>query len=325
MPHPMTVLMPTRLSPFLIDTLDKATTLVRLWEAPDQAALLDEVGSTIRGIACGAHAVVDAALMARLPALEIVANFGVGYDAVDTRYAAGHGIMVTHTPDVLNEEVADTTLALILNTVRQFPAAERHVRSGAWVGGAFPLSDSLRGRTVGILGLGRIGKAIATRCEAFGLAVAYHGRNAQPAVPYLFHPTLLGLAAASDILVVIAPGGAATRNLVDAAVLKALGPEGYLINVARGTVVDEAALIDALHNNTIAGAGLDVFADEPRVPEALIGMDHVVLLPHVGSASRHTRQAMDQLVADNLTSWAAGAGPLTPVPETPWPRDRSGA
>lgn len=319
---PTTVLMPVAMPAMIADSLAKTMTVVRLWDAPDKPACLAAAAGAVRAIA--SHGVVDAGLMAALPKLEIVASFGVGYDGVDTAYAAAHGITVTNTPDVLNEEVADTTLALILGAVRQLPAAERYLRAGRWSAGPFPLSASLRGRTVGILGLGRIGKAVARRCEAFGLAVAYHGRQAQDGVSYLYYPTLLGLAEACDILVVIAPGGEATRNLVDAAVLKALGPDGYLVNIARGSVVDEAALIDALTTGTIAGAGLDVFADEPRVPQGLIDLDQVMLLPHVGSASRHTRQAMGQLVVDNLLAWDAGRAPLTPVPETPW-RARSTA
>lgn len=313
---PTTVLLPVAMPAMIADGLAETMSVVRLWEAPDKPACLAAAAGAVQAIA--SHGVIDADLMAALPGLAIVANFGVGYDGVDTAYAAAHGIVVTNTPDVLNEEVADTTLALMLNAVRQLPAAERFLRAGRWTGRPFPLTASLRGRTVGILGLGRIGKAVARRCEAFGLAVAYHGRRAQEGVSYLYFPTLLGLAAACDILVVIAPGGEETRHLVDATVLKALGPDGYLINVARGSVVDEAALIEALQAGTIAGAGLDVFADEPQVPQALIDLAHVVLLPHVGSASHHTRQAMGQLVIDNLRAWDAGQPPLTPVPETPW-------
>lgn len=313
---PTTVLMTVPLPAIVADGLSETMTVIRLWEAPDKSACIAAAAGAVRAIA--SHGLVDAALMAALPGLEIVSSFGVGYDKVDTAYAAAHGVVVTNTPDVLNEEVADTTLALILSAVRQLPAAERFVRAGRWAAETFPLTASLRGRTVGILGLGRIGKAVARRCEAFGLAVAYHGRRPQEGVPYLYCPTLLGLAAACDILVVIAPGGEETRHLVDAAVLQALGPDGYLVNIARGSVVDETALIAALQAGTIAGAGLDVFADEPRVPQALIDLDHVVLLPHVGSASEHTRSAMGQLVVDNLRAWDAGKAPLTPVPETPW-------
>ncbi len=314
----MPVLMPRPMLPSVTEALEGRVDLVKLWEAPDPERAMAEAAPGIRGVAVS-HGAVDETFMSRLPALEIVASFGVGYDHVDAAWAGRHGIVVTHTPDVLNEEVADTALALMLNAVRQLPAAERHLRAGRWEGGAFPLSRSLRGRTVGIFGLGRIGKAIARRCEAFGLAVVYHGRSPQPGVPYLYYPTLAGMAAACDVLVAIAPGGEATRHAVDAAVLDALGPEGIFVNVARGSVVDEDALIEALRSGKIAGAGLDVFRDEPRVPQALLDMEHVVLLPHVGSASHHTRRAMGQLVVDNLLSWAAGEGPLTPVPETPWP------
>jgi lactate dehydrogenase-like 2-hydroxyacid dehydrogenase len=275
------------------------------------------IGPGVRGVAASGGT-VDAALMDRLPDLEIVANYGVGYDNIDAAEAGRRGVVVTNTPDVLNEEVADTAMGLLLCAVRRFPQADAFVRAGKWLQGPFPLSATLRGRRMGILGLGRIGKAIAKRAEAFGIAVAYHGRSRQPDVPYPYHPTLVGMAEEVDILMVITPGGAETRHLVNADVLRALGPEGVLINVARGSVVDERALIEALRSRTILTAGLDVFEDEPRVPPELIAMDHVVLLPHLGSASVHTRDAMGQLVVDNLVSWFSGKGPLTPVKETPW-------
>jgi lactate dehydrogenase-like 2-hydroxyacid dehydrogenase len=306
------------MSSYGIDRIEAKLPLVKLWEAADPAAKIAEVAPTIRALASVGGGAVDGAVMSRFPNLELVAHFGVGYDAVDATWAAQHGIIVTNTPNVLNEEVADTTLALMLNTVRELPAAERYLRAGKWLEKPFRLTASLRGRTVGILGLGRIGKAIAKRCEAFGLAVAYTGRSPQPGVPYLYYPTLVGLADACDLLVVIAPGGEATRNIVNADVLQALGPDGILINVARGSLVDEPALIEALRQGTILGAGLDVFPDEPRVSPALLELDRVVLLPHVGSASQHTRNAMEQLLVDNLLSWDDGNGPLTPVPETPW-------
>jgi lactate dehydrogenase-like 2-hydroxyacid dehydrogenase len=258
--------------------------------------------------------------MSRLPALEIVSSFGVGYDNVDAGAAAERGIVVTNTPDVLNDEVADLTLGLLIATIRQIPQAERYLRAGGWLEKPYPLTATLRGRKVGIVGLGRIGKAIARRVEGFGVEVHYHGRSRQPDVVYPYHPSVGALAEACDVLIVITPGGAETRHLIDAAVLRALGPAGILINVARGSVVDEEALIEALRSGTILAAGLDVYADEPRVPQALIDMEHVVLLPHVASASVHTRNAMGQLVVDNLTAWFAGRGPLTPVAETPWPR-----
>jgi lactate dehydrogenase-like 2-hydroxyacid dehydrogenase len=208
-------------------------------------------------------------------------------------------------------------MGLLLATLRQIPQADRYLRAGHWPTRPYPLTPTLRGRTIGILGLGRIGRAIATRLEGFGVALAYHGRRRQPEVSYTYHATLLGMARAVDVLLVVAPGGPETDGLVDAAVLAALGPEGILINVARGSVVDEAALIAALRDGTILGAGLDVFAREPHVPADLVALDHVVLLPHVGSGSVHTREAMGRLVVDNLLHWFDGRGPLTPVPETP--------
>ncbi|MCU0885351.1 MAG: 2-hydroxyacid dehydrogenase [Beijerinckiaceae bacterium] len=277
--------------------------------------------SGVRGIAmAGSKARLDAGLMARLPALEIIANFGVGYDSIDADAAASRGIIVTNTPDVLTEEVADLTLGLLLGTIRQLPQADRYLRAGQWLHKPFPFTTSLRTRSIGIVGLGRIGKAVARRLEPFGVPIAYHGRSRQPDVPYRHYPSLLAMAADVDTLVSVAPGGEATRHLINAEVLKALGPDGILVNVGRGSVVDEAALIAALRDKVILSAGLDVFEDEPRVPAELIGMDHVVLLPHVGSASHHTREGMGQLQIDNLTSWFSGKGPLTPVAETPWPR-----
>ncbi|WP_247886938.1 2-hydroxyacid dehydrogenase [Azospirillum sp. SYSU D00513] len=290
----------------------------KLWEASDREALLREVGPRVRGIAAGGKVEIDAAFMDTFPALEVVANFGVGYDRVDVAAAAARGVVVTNTPDVLTDEVADLTLGLLLATVRRLPQADRFLREGRWLKGAFPLSASLRGRRVGILGLGRIGKAIAKRCAAFELEVVYHGRSRQEGVPYGYYPSLVEMARAVEVLIVIAPGGAGTDGLVGAEVLDALGPNGILINVARGTVVDERALIAALTEGRILAAGLDVFEKEPQVPSELIALDNVVLLPHVGSASLHTRQAMGQLLLDNLEAWFAGRGPLTPVPETPW-------
>lgn len=313
------VLMTGPMQPIVAETLEAACTLHRLWEAPDRDAFLREIGPRIRGIATSTgHGATDTTLFEHLPKLEILASFGVGYDNVNVAEAARRGIVVTNTPDVLNDEVADLALALLLATVRKLPQSDRYVRQGSWLKGPYPLTATLRGRTVGIVGLGRIGRAIAQRIEAFGLKVMYHGRSKQADVAYPYFPTVAGLAEAVDVLIVIIPGGAATKHLIDAEVLKALGPDGILINVARGSVVDERALIEALRSGTILTAGLDVFEDEPRVPQDLIDMDHIVLLPHVGSATVHTRAAMGKLVADNLVSWFAGKGPLTPVPETPW-------
>ncbi|WP_044559323.1 2-hydroxyacid dehydrogenase [Azospirillum sp. B4] len=311
------LLMPVPMMPFVMDQLDQAFRVHKPWLAPDRDALLRQVAPDVRAIAAGGGAVLTADLMGRLPRLECVSSFGVGYDSIDATWAGAHGIVVTNTPDVLTEEVADTALALTLMTVRRLPQAERYLRAGSWLDKSFPLTPTLRGRTAGILGLGRIGKAIAHRLAACGLPVHYHGRHRQDDVDLPYHATPVDLAAAVDVLVVVTPGGAGTRHLVDAGVLAALGPDGILINIARGSVVDETALVAALRDGTILGAGLDVFADEPRVPQALLDLDNAVLLPHVGSATTHTRRAMGQLVVDNLLAWAEGRPVLTPVAETP--------
>ena len=319
----LTVLSPYPLPQGVIDKLETHVDLVRLWEARDRDAAMAECAERVGAIAVAGHDVPTGPdLMGRFPHLKLVANFGVGYDHIDAAWAGRHGIVVTNTPGVLDDEVADTALGLTLMAVRQFPAAERHLRAGHWIRDKFPLSASLRGRTMGILGFGRIGKAIAKRAEAFGLTIVYHNRRPLPDEPYLYYPTATALAEASDILMVVTPGGAGTRHLVGREMLRALGPQGVLVNVARGSVVDEAALIEALRNREILSAGLDVFADEPHVPQALVDMEHVVLLPHVGSASQPTRDAMWQVMVDNIVSWGAGQGPLTPVAETPWPSRR---
>jgi len=295
--------------------------LHRLWTAPDREAFLTQVGPRVRAIAsAGGHAAVDANLMSRLPKLEIVSSFGVGYDHVDAKWAGQHGITVTNTPDVLTEEVADTAIGLLLCTAREFPQAERYLRAGKWREKDYRLSPAtLRNRTVGIIGLGRIGKAIARRLDAMLVPVVYHGRTRQPDVSYRYYDNLVAMARDADVLLAVAPGGPGTRNIINAAVLDALGPDGIVINMARGSLVDEPAMIKALQEKKIFSAGLDVYAHEPKVPAELIAMDNVVLFPHLGSASLHTRQAMDQLVVDNLVAWAGGNPPLTPVPETPWP------
>lgn len=306
--------------PLIMEGLDKAFTLHVLPPAPERDAFLAEMGPRIRGIATGGHAKVDGPFLQKLPNVEIVANFGVGYDTVDAAWAGQHGIVVTNTPDVLTDEVADTALGLLLMTMRELSAAERWLRAGNWTAkGPYPLThNTLRGRTVGILALGRIGKAIARRLEAFGCPIAYHGRSQQKDVPYRYYASLVEMARDVDVLLSVAPGGSETFHVVNAEVLKALGPQGVLINVGRGSVVDEAALIEALKSRTIFSAGLDVFEHEPKVPAELMAMENIVLLPHVGSASHHTRRLMGQLVVDNIGSWFAGKGPLTPVAETPW-------
>lgn len=273
-------------------------------------------GADVRGLAiCFGHRRIDAAFVAPFPQLELVSSYGVGYDHIDAAALAARGIVVTHTPDVLTDEVADLCLGLLIATVRQIPQVDRYVRAGQWLERPYPLTATLRGRKVGILGLGRIGKAIAKRVEACGLEVEYHGRKPQSDVPYRYHPTLVGMARSCNVLIVAASGGAETKHLVNREVLEALGPEGIVVNIGRGSVIDERALIAALRDKKILSAGLDVFEDEPRVPAELLAMDHVVLLPHVGSASVHTRNAMGQLVVDNLVSWFGGQGAITPVPE----------
>ncbi len=262
---------------------------------------------------------IDEALLSRLPNLRIISSFGVGYDHIDALAAARRGIVVTHTPDVLTEEVADTAIGLLLCTVRELPQAERYVRAGKWLAGNYPLSRAtLRDRTIGLVGMGRIGMAIARRLEAFGVPVVYHTRRARPELSYRHYPNLIDMARDVDTLIVIVPGGTATKNMIDANVLEALGPDGIVINVARGSVIDEPALIAALRERKIMAAGLDVFVNEPQVPEQLLTMENVVLFPHLGSASVFTREKMDQLLVDNILAWANNRPPLTPVPETAW-------
>ncbi|WP_439572409.1 2-hydroxyacid dehydrogenase [Phreatobacter sp.] len=301
------------------EQLAQRFTVHKLWEAEDRDGFIDAVAPKITAVASGSHVICGPALMSRLPNAKIISSFGVGYDHIDAAWAGQNGIVVTNTPDVLNEEVADTALGLLLCTVREFPQTDRYLRAGKWLEKPYPLSGTLRDRKVGILGLGRIGKAIAKRLEAFGVPVVYHGRSEQTDVAYRYYPTLVGMARDVNVLLIVAPGGASTHHIVNREVLEALGPDGILINVGRGSVVDEKALVEALETKTIRSAGLDVFEDEPRVPAELIAMDHVVLFPHVGSASVHTRNAMAQLVIDNLITFADGKGPLTPVVETPWP------
>ncbi|MBU6456792.1 MAG: 2-hydroxyacid dehydrogenase [Bradyrhizobium sp.] len=285
----------------------------------DLERLSPAVAAKIRGAAVTFNSVRgDGATLAQFPKLEIVSSFGVGYDHIDAAYARDHDIMVTNTPDVLTEEVADVALGLLIATLREFVKADRYLRSGLWTTQNFPLSvGSLRDRKVGMVGMGRIGQAVGRRLEASRVPVVYHSRKPVAGTSYQHYPDLIEMAKAVDTLVVMVPGGASTAKMINADVMKALGPRGVIINLARGTVVDEQALIAALKSGTILAAGLDVFEKEPNVPDELKAMHNVVLLPHIGSASVVTRNAMDQLVVDNLKAWFAGKPPLTPVAETP--------
>lgn len=300
----------------VITELEGTFRLHKLWQAADPEVLLARVASTVRGLVADGGPVGDN-LLSQLPRLEIVASYGVGYDGIDAVAAGRRGIVVTNTPGVLDDEVADMCIGLLLATIRELPQADRYVRSGKWPSGDYHLTSTLRGRTVGIFGLGRIGKAVARRLEAFGVTVCYSGRTAQRDVHYEYVPGIVQLACKSDTLICAVPGGNETRHAVNAEVLSALGRDGVLINIGRGTTVDEGALIAALKSGTIHAAGLDVFENEPNVPEPLLRMENVVLLPHVGSGSFATRQAMARLVAGNIIDWFAGRGPRTAVPETP--------
>lgn len=292
--------LPVPLPAFLVDPLLRNHTLADSPSA-DVSALVVPGGYT-----------VTPDFIDQLPQLQIISVFGVGYDGVPIAHCRDCGIRVTNTPDVLTEDVADIATALVLMTSRRLAAAERFTREGQWPRGAFPLAHALRGKTAGILGLGRIGKAIAHRLSAHGLEIAYHGRQPQD-VPHRYCSSLIELAETSDFLIIACPGGPETKQLIQADILSALGPDGTLINIARGSVVDEGALIQALKSGTIRAAGLDVFENEPHLPAALLSCENVVLLPHVGSATHETRQAMAQLVIDNLTAHFADQPLLTPV------------
>jgi lactate dehydrogenase-like 2-hydroxyacid dehydrogenase len=306
--------------PVIVKGLDAVFTVHRAADAKDHDKFFAD-HAKVRAVACSdTRESIPGSLMQRFPKLEIVSSFGVGYDHMDVKWAAAHGVTLTNTPGVLTEEVADTALGLLLCTVREFPQAERYLRAGKWPQKGYPLTRAtLRNRTVGMVGMGAIGQAIARRLDAMRVPVAYYARHPRTDVGYRFHHNLLAMARDVDILMAIVPGGPSTQNMINAEVLDALGPDGIFINMARGSVVDEPALIKALKEKRIMAAGLDVYAREPEVPPELIAMENVVLFPHLGSASIHTRERMDQLVVDNLVAWAAGKPPLTPIPETPWP------
>jgi len=296
-----------------LERLEQEFSAIKLWEVADRATALQQAAPRVRALASTGHAAVNATLMDALPKLEIIANFGVGVDQIDLDAAKKRGIIVTNTAGALNECVADCAMALVLNTLRKFPQSGEYLRAGLWQKqGTYPLGTSLGGKTLGILGLGRIGEAIAKRAQAFGMTIRYHNRNRKN-VPYAYDADTVTLAKNSDVLLVITPGGAETDKLVNAQVLDALGPKGYLVNVARGSVVDELVLLRYLQEKKIAGAGLDVFEDEPNVPAGFLQLDNVVLSPHVASATNETRKAMGDLQIENLHLHLSGKPVKTPV------------
>ena len=302
------------LKPSLAVTLRTDYQAYSLPNGDERDAFLAEHAAEITAVVVSGVTRVDPDLMAALPNLKVVVNFGVGYDNIDVDAAAARGIGVSNTPGVLDDCVADTAVGLLIDTMRRFSAADRYVRAGRWpVDGNYPLTQQVSGSNVGILGLGRIGGAIATRLTAFGCSISYHNRRQVPDSPYRYLDSPVELARQVEVLVVAAAGGAGTRHLVDREVLDALGSDGYLVNIARGTVVDQDALVEALTHGRLAGAGLDVFADEPNVPAALTKLDNVVLLPHVGSGTVETRAAMEALVLANLNRFLQSGQLVTPV------------
>ncbi|MBI5339846.1 MAG: 2-hydroxyacid dehydrogenase [Mycolicibacterium rufum] len=315
MSTPGSVLQVGPLKPSLAKTLAEDYAARSLPESPsERATFLAEHGAEVTAAVTSGRTGVDAALMAALPNLGAIVNFGVGYDTTDVDAAAARGIGVSNTPDVLTDCVADTAVGLMIDTLRQFSASDRYVRAGRWpVDGNYPLTRQVSNTRVGIIGLGRIGQAIAHRLTAFGCTISYHNRRQVPDSPYSYAASPVELAGGVDVLVIAAAGGDGTRGLVSAEVLDALGPQGYLVNIARGSVVNQDALVSALLNGRLAGAGLDVFADEPKVPEELFALPTVVLLPHVGSATVQTRAAMEALTLRNLDSFLTTGALVTPV------------
>jgi len=307
------IVLTTRIFPPTQAILEKEFTCHKLHEASDREALLKEVAPRVRAVATFGAAGANAQLMDALPKLELISNFGVGVDAIDLDAAKKRGIIVTNTPDVLNDCVADTAMALTLNVMRKYPQAEAYLRSGFWAArGDYPLTTSLGGKSMGILGLGRIGEAIAKRALAFGMKIRYHNRSRKD-VPYPYDADAVALAKNSDVLMIATPGGSATKAMVGAKVLEALGPKGYVVNIARGSVIDEPVLLQYLQQNKIAGAGLDVFANEPRISPAFFALDNAVIFPHVGSATNETRTAMGNLQIENLRLHFAGKPARTRV------------
>jgi len=293
--------------------LNDAYTVHRFWEAGDQAAFLQQYGPNIRAVATNGHAGCKPDLMEAMPNLEIIASYGVGYDAIEIPACKARNVRVTNTPDVLNDAMAEITMGLMIALCRRLPQADAYTRAGKWREKNYPLTDELTGAKVGILGLGRIGKEIARRCQVFKMQVVYHGRREQPYEPYEYYADLEAMARDVKWLVVIAPGSAETKGIVSRRVMEALGSDSYLVNVARGSLVDEPAMVEMLQSGALGGAALDVFDDEPNAPEALFGLDNVVLSPHQGSATVKTRTAMGDLVIKNLAAHFNRDPLLTPV------------
>ncbi len=302
-----------KMYPPTLAALDAAYTTHKLFETKDRDAMIASVAERITAVASSNSGGIDGATMAKLPKLATISHFGVGYDTVDVEAARKRGIAVTNTPDVLTDDVADLAIGLLLGAVRKIPQGDRYVREGKWLKGAMALTDTIQGKSVGIIGMGRIGRAIARRALAFNLKIAYQGPNKKNDISWPYYSDLAALAKEVDFLVAACPGGEATRGIVNRAVIDALGPQGVFVNISRGSVADESALLEALQQGRLGGAGLDVFVDEPKVPEGFLALDNVVLQPHVGSASHQTRQAMGQLVIDNLAAHFAGKALLTPV------------
>jgi hydroxypyruvate reductase len=307
------ILMIAPMMPSVMQACEQAYTVHRLWEAPDRNAFLERVSESVRGIATNGSVGASGELIDALPKLELIACYGVGVDAIDLVRAKARGVPVTTTPDVLTADVADMAVALILATTRRIVRGDRYVRSLEWPAkGEMPLTRRVTGKRVGIVGLGRVGKALARRLTAFDMIVAYTDVKAQPDQPYSFNPDLIALASDNDFLVITAAGGPASRKMVNRDVLEALGPYGTLINVSRGSILDEDALVQALQDGKLGAAGLDVFANEPHVPQALFSMDNVVLMPHHSSGTVESRTAMGELVIGNLEAHFTGKPLLTP-------------
>eukprot|EP00252_Welwitschia_mirabilis_P019687 TRINITY_DN4626_c0_g1_i1.p1 TRINITY_DN4626_c0_g1~~TRINITY_DN4626_c0_g1_i1.p1 ORF type:complete len:362 (-),score=37.93 TRINITY_DN4626_c0_g1_i1:85-1044(-) len=308
------VLMPVRMSDYLLETLERKFKVYRLWEAKEPKSFLAEHGASVRAVVCSPIAVVSPEIFDSLSCLEVLCTSSVGLDHVDLKKCRQRNIKVANTPDVVTDDVADLAIALMLCTLRQLHVADRYVKQGLWAtNGNFKLTSKLSGKTIGIVGLGRIGLAIAKRGEAFGCKIAYNSRSKKTDLPYLYYSSIHELAKESDIFVVACPLSAETWHIIDRSVLDALGPKSVLVNIGRGSLIDETELVKALLEGRLAGAGLDVFENEPHVPQELFNLDNVVLVPHVGTATWETAKEMADLVVGNLEAYSSNKSLLTPV------------